>query len=125
MIDFIIGISAGVVLMILIYYLFIAKKLGRMRAELEDAKFSYKSMYVKHGKSWEHFVPFMQEFEQVANKDNFVFIGSPIDGIAFDDDAIKFIEIKTGSSQLSKNQKRVKQLVEGKKVSWHELRFEK
>ena len=125
MIDFIIGISAGVVLMILIYYLFIAKKLGRMRAELEDAKFSYKSMYVKHGKSWEHFVPFMPEFEQVANKDNFVFIGSPIDGIAFDEDAIKFIEIKTGTSQLNKNQKRVKQLVEDKKVSWHELRFEK
>ena len=119
------GMILGVLFMILVFYLFVAKKLSRMHAELEDAKFSYKSMYVKHGKSWEHFVPFMQEFEQVANKDNFVFIGSPIDGIAFDDDAIKFIEIKTGTSQLSKNQKRVKQLVEDKKVSWHELRFEK
>jgi len=47
----------------------------------------------------------------------------PIDGISFDDDSIKFIEIKTGTSQLNKKQRKIRDLIKNKKVEWHELRF--
>ena len=47
----------------------------------------------------------------------------PIDGISFDDDGIKFIEIKTGKSQLNQKQKQVKDHVQKKNVEWIELRL--
>jgi predicted Holliday junction resolvase-like endonuclease len=50
-------------------------------------------------------------------------LGQPIDYIAFDDDGVTFIEIKTGRSHLSFNQKLVKQLVLDKKVYWQEFRL--
>ncbi len=85
--------------------------------------FQQKSLQVKYGKNWEQFVPLMADFEKVAKKENAVFIGMPIDYVVFEDDAIKFVEVKTGSSTLSKKQKNIKNLIEQKKVEWHELRF--
>jgi len=58
-------------------------------------------------------------------KENTVFIGHPIDFISFDDDYIKFIEVKTGKSALNDKQQKVKGLVENRKIKWCELRFEK
>jgi len=87
----------------------------------EGRDFDYRSLYVKHGKHWEQFAPFLKDFP--GNKENFRFIGMPIDGIIFDDDEIKFVEIKTGNGKLSEKQQRVKNLVERKKVSWKELRY--
>ena len=37
---------------------------------------------------------------------NFRFIGSPIDGVQFEDDRVIFVEFKSGSSQLSAKQTR-------------------
>lgn len=108
---------------ILFFIYFITRKeLEMLKQVNEKLKFDYRSAVVKHGKNWENFVPFMPEFEKIANKDNFVFIGMPIDGISFDEDFIKFIEIKTGKSTLSQKQKDIKRMVEEKKVRWYELR---
>lgn len=114
-----------VLLAIIFIYLYIVTKreLEELKKIHGELKFDYRSAVVKHGKNWENFVPFMPEFERVANKDNFVFLGMPIDGISFDEDAIKFIEIKTGKSNLSIKQKAIKRLVEDKKIRWHELRY--
>jgi len=110
-----------ILLAVIIYILY--SKLKEERSALGELEHDHKSMYVKHGKAWEHFVPFTSDFEKIAGKENFRFIGSPIDGISFDDDAIKFIEIKTGSSELSGKQKKIKKQVQEKKVEWHELRY--
>jgi len=112
-----------VILILIFLYLNAKKELEELRLIHDELRFEHKSHLVKHGKAWEDFVPFMPEFEKIANKDNFTFIGMPIDGIAFDDDAIKFIEVKTGESKLNAKQKRVKELIESKKVKWYELRF--
>ncbi len=110
----------------LAYLLLKAKKeIGRLKGEQMKLEHSIRSMNVKHGQHWENFVPFMPDFEKIARKENTVFIGMPVDLIAFDDDAIKFIEVKTGKSKLSDKQERIKRLVEGGKVKWHELRYEK
>lgn len=103
---------------IICYYLL--RKISFLKKSVE---FELKSLSVRHGKCFENFVPFTSEFEKIGNKDNFVFIGKPIDGVIFDDEAIKFVEIKTGKGDLNKKQKWIKNLVEKKKVEWYELRY--
>jgi len=92
-----------------------------MKEQVTNHEFNNKSLVVKHGKHWEQFTPFMNNFP--GNKENFRFLGTPIDGVIFDDDEIKFVEIKTGTSRLSEKQQHIKNLVERKKVSWKELRY--
>jgi predicted Holliday junction resolvase-like endonuclease len=77
-------------------------------------------MNVKHGKSFENLFPFMSNYPYDSR--NFRFIGDPIDGLSFEDNKIVFIEFKTGISKLSEKQKRIKELVEAKKVEWKEIR---
>ena len=112
-----------IIALLFIFVLYYRKKLQQLATQLEELQFEHRSQRVKHGKNWEHFVPFMDNFEKVADKGNFTFIGMPIDGIAFDDDAIKFIEIKTGKSDLNKKQRQVRDLVKEKKVKWIELKY--
>jgi len=75
---------------------------------------------VKHGKAFEQMFPYMNSYPY--NVENFRFIGTPIDGISFEDDGIVFVEFKTGNSQLSSNQRKIKKLVKDKKVKWKEIR---
>ena len=120
----IILISIISIIILIFLYLMTKKELEELKRIHKELDFKLRSTQVKHGKAWEDFVPFMPEFERIANKDNFTFIGMPIDGIAFDNDAIKFIEVKTGKSTLNAKQKQVKMLVEDKKVEWHEIRYQ-
>ena len=101
------------------------KEISKIRESHEGLQHDIRSMNVKYGKSWEHFVPFMPEFEKIACKENSVFLGMPVDFIAFDDDAVKFIEVKTGKSKLNENQQRIKKLIDEKKVKWFDLRYTK
>ena len=108
-----------VVLAILAYWLY--SKSSSLSRRLIDLEFSKSSQSVKYGKLTEQWIPFSDRFPFDAQK--FRFIGSPIDGIAFDDEKIVFVEFKTASSQLNDNQKRVKKLVQEKKVDWLEFRI--
>ena len=112
-----------IILLLLLVLFFLFRRLLFLQKAYQEIQFTYRSSNVKHGQHWEHFVPFMDEFSKVAQRENFVFIGMPIDGICFDDDGIKFIEIKTGKSQLNQKQKQVKDHVQKKNISWIELRF--
>jgi len=69
----------------------------------------------------EQFIPFTKGFPFTS--ENFRFLGSPIDGVAFEDDRIVFAEFKAASSTLSQKQRRIKELVEQKKVEWFEQRI--
>ena len=80
-----------------------------------------KSSEVRLGKIGENLAPFTEHWPWDAN--NFRFLGSPIDGIQFTDDEIIIVEIKTGNSRLSQNQKRVKDLVERGKVRFVSFRI--
>ena len=70
-----------VLLFLLIIFIYLYKM---ARNKLNELEFNYKSMYVKHGKNWENFVPFMNNYP--GDKENSVFIGNPIDFISFDED---------------------------------------
>ena len=116
-----------VLIVLVVFFAFLYYKLRiRVRAlemEQEQLKFDHKSMAVKHGYQFESFVPFMEHYP--GEKENTVFLGKPVDFISFDHDYVKFIEVKTGKSQLNDNQKRIKELIEQGKVKWFELRFDK
>ena len=89
--------------------------------EIHDSlKHDYKSMHVKHGKSFEQLFPFMKNYPYAHR--NFRFIGDPIDGLSFEEDKIIFMEFKTGTSKLSEKQKKIKELIEKKKVEWKEVK---
>ena len=99
-----------IVLILLVIYLF--KRLNVVHAELKSSK-------IKVGKWIEDFFPFAKDFP--VSPDKFKFLGEPIDGVAFGDEKIFFMEFKTGKSGLSEKQKIIKNLVEEKKVEWKEI----
>ena len=116
---------ALVIIAIFLYFMYYLKrrKLEQLEIRYGELEHKYMSMNVKHGNQFESFVPFMENYP--GKKENTVFIGRPVDFISFDDDSVKFVEVKTGKSGLNEKQKKVKELIEGKNVEWHELRFEK
>ncbi len=86
-----------------------------------------KSRAVTIGKVTEHVVPFLPGFQH--NPKDARFIGTPVDFIIFDGlDAgevrqITFVEVKTGSSSLSKRERQIRDAVKQQQVVWEELRI--
>lgn len=84
-------------------------------------RFGKKSLSSKYGKMTEQFFPFMKDYPY--SEQNFRFIGSPIDGVQFEDDKIVFVEFKSADSRMSKKQRKIKELVDKKKVEFEEVRI--
>ncbi len=81
-----------------------------------------RSRVVLKGKISEQIAPLLPEFEYKPSDARF--LGSPIDYIVFDgysgegDVDIIFLEVKHGSSKLTKDEERIKRAVERKRVRW-------
>jgi predicted Holliday junction resolvase-like endonuclease len=82
--------------------------------EIEERK---RSLSTTYGKITERFAPFMESYP--FDRKKFCFIGSPIDGIQFDNEGIYFIEFRSAGEKLSEEQKKIKKMVEEKRVSWY------
>jgi predicted Holliday junction resolvase-like endonuclease len=87
---------------------------------LRRLKFEGRSQATRYGQITEQFAPFMSSWPWDSKQ--FRFIGSPIDGIQFNDDGVIFVEIKSASGRLSPLQERVKAHIEAGLVSWREVR---
>lgn len=78
------------------------------------------------GKTLEKLVPFLETFPYDPH--DIRWLGDPIDLVVFDGysaekpDKIVFCEVKSGESKLTAGQKKIKELIEGKKVKWEEFR---
>jgi len=85
-----------------------------------------KSQSVTMGKMTEHIVPYLPGFN--FNPADARFIGSPIDFVVFDglgDGEVRkivFVEIKTGSSNLSTRERNVRNAVQEKNIEWREIK---
>jgi predicted Holliday junction resolvase-like endonuclease len=79
-----------------------------------------KSSEVRIGNISENLAPFLAGFNHDPKKSHF--LGMPVDFIIFEDENIVFLEVKSGSAQLSQTQKKIKQLVLDKKITWEEFR---
>lgn len=80
-----------------------------------------KSLSTTYGRITEQWFPLMDAYPYDAQ--GFRFLGSPIDGVQFEEDRIVFVEFKANRSQLSEVQRRVKRLVEEGYVYWEEFHF--
>lgn len=75
-----------------------------------------KSSEVRTGKIVEQMAPFLTNYPQDPKTARF--LGDPIDFIHFDEDAIRFVEVKSGKSQLNKKQRMIRDLIKEGKVSF-------
>lgn len=81
------------------------------------------------GKLWEQVSPYLPKFP--FKPSDMKFLGSPIDFVIFDgasENDIKqvvFLEVKSGESQLSTQERKLKKAIESGKVSWRLFNVEK
>lgn len=110
-----------IILILVVFVILFAFLYLRTRQKLSEIKFQKRSLASKYGKMTEQFLPFLEEYPY--DSQNFRFLGSPIDGVQFEDDRIVLIEFKTSNSQLSAKQRRVRELIEKKKIFFEEIRL--
>jgi len=99
----------------------IARILCELEIEIADLRSRKQSLSTKYGKMTEMFFPLLETYPYDHN--NFRFIGSPIDGIQFEDDRVILVEFKIGESQLSTKQRRIRKMVAEKRVQFEEHRI--
>ncbi len=98
------------------------QQITSLNEEIKRKEEYLRNAYKKFGRTFENFVPFTKNFSK-EDKENFKFLGQPIDGIIFGKFGITFVEIKTGKSELTENQQRVKDLIQQGKVNFWEVRY--
>jgi len=118
MIDWILAIA---VLVLSAFVFVLYRKASSLEEELRDLSSRKQSMSTRYGQISEQWLPLMESFPYDPKQ--FRFLGSPIDGIAFNEDKIVICEFKFSNSKLSKKQKAIKKLVEDGKVEWKEFRM--
>jgi predicted Holliday junction resolvase-like endonuclease len=97
-----------------------------IRAHRRDA--TARSRSVLLGEVYEKIAPFLPAFPFAAR--DMVFLGKGVDYIVFDGlsegklERIVFLELKSGSSRLSKNEAMIRDAIRGKKIDYQELRLE-
>jgi predicted Holliday junction resolvase-like endonuclease len=115
---------AALVATVLLYLLFVIWKARYTRAVRLDA--IQRSQAVTAGKAYEQLVPFFHDFP--FDPRDVRFLGSPVDFVVFEGLAagavtrVVFVEVKTGSSDLSTRERRVRDAIADRRVAWHELR---
>lgn len=113
---FVIGLLVGFLAGVAIIY---RRGVKPWKEEAQELQHRKRSLSTTYGKITEQFAPFMDRYPFDARR--FRFIGSPIDGVQFTDDAIYIVEIKSADSTLSQKQRRIKKLVEEGHVFWYEF----
>lgn len=81
-----------------------------------------KSSEVRTGKIAEQISPFLDDYPLSPRTARF--IGDPIDFVHFDEDKVTFVEVKSGKSQLSTKQRRIRDLIKAGKVEFTIYRVE-
>jgi predicted Holliday junction resolvase-like endonuclease len=94
-----------------------------------------RSTSVRVGKEIERLVPFFAEFQY--NPRDIRWLGDPVDFVIFNGyseakdvgdlnklNEIVICEIKTGKSRASKYERRIKELIEDRRIKWDEFRVE-
>ncbi|MCK4968854.1 MAG: endonuclease [Candidatus Aenigmarchaeota archaeon] len=109
---------AVVFLLIALYYLY--RKNHYLESEIKSLKSKKQSLSTRYGQIFEQLIPFSKDFP--FDPKQFRFLGSPIDGVVFEDDKIVFVEIKLNNSKKSQKQNNIKKIIEQNKVYFSEVR---
>jgi predicted Holliday junction resolvase-like endonuclease len=108
-------------LLLLLLTMHYKRKLDSLSDQLEEERSRQRSLSTVYGRINEQWFPLMDRYPY--DSQSFRFIGTPIDGIQFEEDKIVFCEFKTNQSALSPVQKEIKRLVEAGHVTWEEFNF--
>ena len=87
---------------------------------LKEVRFHKRSQSSKYGNLTEQFLPLADHFPW--DPSNFRFLGSPIDGVQFENDRIILVEFKAANSQLSSLQRHIRELVNNGNVGFEVIR---
>ena len=68
-----------------------------------------RSESTRYGQITEQFMPFISDYPYDSKQ--FRFLGSPIDGVQFEEDKIVMIEFKSAGSKLSTRQRKIRNLI--------------
>ena len=109
--------GGGILLLALVFCVWLIARLLRNMVALKS---KLRSQSTRHGLLAEQLIPFSKKFP--GDPKNFRFLGSPIDGVLFEDDKIIVVEFKSGRSQLSQRQKHIKDLIDKGRVYFQEIR---
>lgn len=99
-------------------------------AQLNDQKRKYdklqnfkKSAEIRMGQISENLAPFLEDFPYDPKACHF--LGAPIDYIVFDFDneRIVFLEVKSGNSNLTNNQRKVRDIIKDGTIEWDVCRI--
>ena len=94
------------------------KEQQELKAKVTSQK---KSSEVRLGHIAETLAPFLDQFE--FEPEQCSFLGQPIDYISFGEEEVTFIEVKSGNSQLSSKQRKIRDQVKNGKIKWKEIRI--
>jgi predicted Holliday junction resolvase-like endonuclease len=136
----VIAVAAVIAILVIVVSIFILRlvfeqrfrdwrdaELARWQAETERIKKAavVQSRAVLGGKFTEQMVPFFPDFRYDPTEVRF--IGSPVDMIVFpglasgEPQEIVILEVKTNKSQLTPQQRKIRQLIEDGMVRWDEV----
>lgn len=113
-------ILSAVILVLVLFLFLLYRRAQSLELELEELLSKKQSMSTRYGQLSEQWLPLMESFPYDPKQ--FRFLGSPIDGVAFNEDKIVFCEFKFADSKLSQKQRDIKKLVEQGKVEWKEFK---
>ena len=107
---------------IVVYVNFLQRKLAMALEALDQERTRQRSLSASYGRITEQWFPLMNKYPY--DSANFRFLGTPIDGVQFEEDAIVFVEFKANRSELSTSQRKFRSMIEKGKVRWEEYHFE-
>ena len=105
----------------LMYVSYLRNRLHAMIDLLETERSQKRSLSASYGRITEQWFPLMDRYPY--NSANFRFLGTPIDGVQFEEDKVVFVEFKSRNAELSTGQRRIKQLIQSGQVTWEEFHF--
>lgn len=104
-----------------LYASYLRRRLDVALAILESERVRQRSISASYGRITEQWFPLMDGYPY--DSANFRFLGTPVDGVQFEEDRVVFVEFKARKAELSTLQRRIKQLVQSGKVTWEEYHF--
>ena len=105
-----------------LYAAYLRRRLEMAVGLLESERSRQRSLSASYGRITEQWFPLMDGYPY--DSANFRFLGTPIDGVQFEEDKIIFVEFKSHQAELSTVQRRLKKAVEAGRVYWEEFHFQ-
>ena len=93
----------------------------RLLGKIEQERSLRISQSTRYGQISEQFLPLVEQYPYDPKQ--FRFLGSPIDGVQFEEDKVVLVEFKAAGSRLSARQRKVRDLVREGKIEFREIKI--